>query len=94
MRTEAATPRQTEAAAPRAQVRTEQVEQRGEAAVQRGERELSERLHADGAASAAAMLCSGRGLLTAHVPFLSGRDPTVGGGKVPPHGNRTVTARA
>ena len=56
------------------QVHVEQVAQRGEEAVRRSARQLAERLHKDGAASAASQLCSGRGLLTAHVPFL-GHDP-------------------
>ena len=58
------------------QPRVEQVEGlagrpgRGEAAVQRSEAQLAQRLHKDGAASAASQLCSGRGILTANVPFL------------------------
>ena len=38
--------------------------------MQRSEAQLAQRLHKDGAASAASQLCSGRGLLTAYVPFL------------------------
>ena len=56
------------------QVHTDRVQLRGEDAVRRADDELAQRLREDGRASKAnPRLCSGRGLFTAHVPFL-GRD--------------------